>query len=327
MALPLIAAGLGTSLLGGLFGSKKVKVPELKKVNQEAEQKAAVQQNIDVLPQAEDLAQRTNMFSQAQLMKQLKAVVPDIESIQSQVSSNIASQLKGEIPKDVAEGVQRSAATRATYGGFGGSGAGRNLTARDLALTSFDISNKAMDSASRWLATARTSLMAPTMDVTSMFITPQQRIATVAQENQAQFQRDMAAAQAKAQPSGFQSALGGMFQTAGGFLLGKGLGQLTSPGAGGWFGGPSAPSNPNVPEFGNVPSAPLGAGDSQYNAVVGGTATQPFNWGISGATPWNANGMYSPQTAFDWGTSGAALLNRGGAYGTQVGYNQAVSGA
>ena len=298
MALPLIAAGIGSSLLGGLFGSKKVKVPELKKVDQAAEQKAAIQQNVDVLPQAEALAKKTNMFSQAELMRQLKAVVPDIESIQTQVSSNIASQLKGEIPTDVAEGVQRSAATRATYGGFSGSGAGRNLTARDLALTSYDISTKALDSATRWLATARNSMMAPTMDVTSMFITPQQRIATVANENQMQFQRDMAAAQAKAQPSAFQSAMGGMLSTAGGFLLGKGLGQLTSPGAGGWFGGPSSPSapNPNVPEWGNVPSAPAGAGDSQYNAVVGGgSGAQPFNWGVSGATPWNRNGFYSPQ--------------------------------
>lgn len=283
MALPLLAAGLGGSLLGGLLGGgKKVKVPELKRVDIAGEQRKAVAQNVDVLPAAEKLASKTNLFNQAQLMSQLKSVVPDIESIQTQVSDNLLSQLRGEIPKDVAESVQRTSAAKALYGGFGGSQAGRNLTARDLGLTSLDLSTKALDSTSRWMATVKGTMTSPTMDVTSMFITPQQRIQTVANENQMQFQRDMAAATEAAKPNPIAAAFGNVLTTAGGFAVGKGLQQLTAPGAGGWFGGPESKTNANLWDFG-YPSAGSSSNDNG------------FGWNISGAKPWNANGFYSPQ--------------------------------
>ena len=74
MAIGLGAAILGGagisaagSLLGGLFGGRKPKIPELKPINFEAEQRQAIQQNIASLESATDLAQRTTQAEQTQL--------------------------------------------------------------------------------------------------------------------------------------------------------------------------------------------------------------------------------------------------------------------
>ena len=284
--LALLGIGAGTSLLGGLFGSgKKVKVPQYQRVDISGEQKKAVEGNLAILPEAEKLATQTNLFNQSQLMASLRSAVPGIDAIQEQASENLVSQLRGEIPKDVQEQIQRSGATKALYGGFGGSAAGRNLVARDLGLTSLAIADKALDSTSRWIATAKSTMVAPQLDVTSMFVTPSQRIATTQADNQAEFSRNMSAATAAAQPNPTMAALGGMLSQVGGFAVGKGLGGLTGP-------PPTVPSTGGL-EWGSMPSAPSFGGNSGYNTAV----TQPFGWNIGGASPWNSNGFYTPQGA------------------------------
>lgn len=295
--LALLGIGAGTSLLGGLFGSgKKVKVPQYQRTDVTAEQAKAIEGNLAVLPEAEKLAEKTNLFNQSQLMSSLRAAVPGIDAIQAQASENLASQLKGEIPQDVQEQIQRSGATKALYGGFGGSSAGRNLVARDLGLTSLAIADKALDSTSRWIATAKNTMVAPQLDVTSMFVSPSQRIAVTQSDNQAQFNRDMAAAGAAAAPNPTMAALGGVLSQAGGFALGKGLGGLTGPSV-----ATTSPSTGGL-EWGSMPSAPAGAGNSGYNAAVGGGAPTSSLFAPNG---WYANqGWAQPQ--FGYGNLGGA---------------------
>ena len=69
------------------------------------------------------------------------------------------------------------------------------LQARDLGLTSLQMTQQGLSSAERWLATVRNT-QAPMMDVTSMFISPSQKFAAM----EAKWQRDLYAETMAAAP-------------------------------------------------------------------------------------------------------------------------------
>ena len=260
MALPSLPAGLGSVLggsglssaggiLGGLFGAKKVKVPELKPIDFAGEQKQAIQQNIASLEPATELATKTTAAEQGILEAQLRRAIPGYDQLIQQAGKNIGAALRGELSPEVSAQVQRSTAGRALSGGFGaGSGFGRSLTARDLGLTSMQIQNQGLNQAQNFIQQQRTMGMAQPFSVSSMFITPNQRIGFMQQQQQAQYARDMAAAQVAAQPSAmnqaFGSAIGNFTGTVGGALFQRGLGQMRGPSS------PSSSYNPqNDPEI------------------------------------------------------------------------------
>jgi len=260
MALPSLPAGLGSvlggsglsavgGLLGGLFGAKKVKVPELKPIDFAGEQRQAIQQNIASLEPATELATKTTAAEQGVLEAQLRRAIPGYDQLIQQAGKNIGANLRGEVSQDVASQLQRSAAGRALGGGFGaGSGMGRALSARDFGLTSMQIQNQGLNQAQNFIQQQRMFGMAQPFSVSSMFITPNQRIGFMQQQQQAQYARDMAAAQVSAQPSAmnqaFGSAIGNFTGTVGGALFQQGLGQMRGPSS------PSSSYNPqNDPEI------------------------------------------------------------------------------
>lgn len=200
---------IGTAIAGalGAFGDKP-KVPQFKPVDVSAEQLAAISGNLAALPGAENLASKVNTFNQAELEKLLAVALPGFENIRNRIGQNINSLVSGEIPDDVSNAVQRNAAVRSLYGGYGGTGMARNLTARDLGLTSLTLTDKGLDSATRWLAS---SAVAPRFDVTSMFVSPTTRIQTKMFNSENQFNRDWLANQVKAAPDPFMRALGQAF--------------------------------------------------------------------------------------------------------------------
>jgi len=87
---------------------------------------------------AEGIAGRANHFSQDQVNAMLEQAIPGWSGLQAKRTANAADLLAGRLPSDVQSAVERSAASRALGGGYGGSGAGRNLTLRDLGRTSLD---------------------------------------------------------------------------------------------------------------------------------------------------------------------------------------------
>lgn len=98
MAIGLGAALLGSaaisaggSLLGGLFGGKKPKVPELKPINFEQEQTNAIRQNIAALEPATKLAEKTTAAEQSLLETQLRRAIPGYDQIVQQASKNIGA--------------------------------------------------------------------------------------------------------------------------------------------------------------------------------------------------------------------------------------------
>jgi hypothetical protein len=195
------------------------------------EQQKALQANLAAMGPSEELAARVNAFSQEELTKALRAAIPGYDQIVSNVGTSLASQTRGEIPIDVQRAIERSSAARALGGGFAGSGASRALTARDLGLTSYQITQQGLDSATRWIAQARTSAVAPQMDVTSMFITPQQQYAVTSEQRAAQFQRQMLQNQLNAQYD-WRTQLGSSLQLADQQIMG-----LATAAAGSYLGG------------------------------------------------------------------------------------------
>lgn len=211
-----------SSLIGGLLSKgSKPKVPAFKPIDFEAEQKQAIQQNIAALQPATELAQKTTAAEQSQLEAQLRRAIPGYDQLVSQAGANIGAALRGEISPEVSAQVQRSTAGRALAGGFGGgSGFGRALTARDLGLTGMQIQNQGLAQAQNFIQQQRTFGMVQPFSVSSMFITPSQRINALAQQNQQQYNRDLQAAQVAAMPDPTMAAIGGAISSAGGFAGG-----------------------------------------------------------------------------------------------------------
>jgi len=228
MAIGIGAAILGGagisaagSLLGGLFGGKKPKVPELKPIDFAKEQQQAIQQNIASLEPATELARKTTAAEQSQLETQLRRAIPGYDQLVSQAGQNIAASLRGEISPEVSAQVQRSTAGRALSGGFGaGSGFGRALTARDLGLTGMQIQNQGLAQAQNFIQQQRAFGMVQPFSVSSMFITPAQRIGAIQEQQARMYGRDLTAAQVAAAPSPMQQAAQTAFTNFGGTVGG-----------------------------------------------------------------------------------------------------------
>lgn len=172
---------------------KRVNIPDYPEFDDAMRQ--AVKANKDILPEAGELVSATNTFNQAEIERFLKLTIPDLDEINTNISGNIAAMTRGELPKGVSDLISRKSAERAVAGGFGGSGMARSMEARDLGLTSLQMTEKGMLSAERWLTTVRNT-QAPIMDVTSMFVSPAQQYAA----NESKFQRDLFAATMEAAP-------------------------------------------------------------------------------------------------------------------------------
>jgi hypothetical protein len=263
------AAGISAagSLLGGLFGGRKPKIPELKPIDFAKEQQAAIRQNIAAIEPATELAQRTTQAEQTQLESQLRRAIPGYDQLVQQASKNIGAALAGEISPEVSAQVQRSAAGRALMGGYAGTGAGRALTARDLGLTSMQLQNQGLAQAQNFIQQQRTFGMVQPFSVSSMFITPAQRIGAIQEQQARQYGRDVTAAQVAAAPSPFQqsvgTALSNVGNIAGGALMQYGMYKAMAPGAM----SPSPSYNPmNDPELYALPPGNIGG------------PTDPSNW-------------------------------------------------
>jgi hypothetical protein len=219
-----IIGGVG-SLIGGLLGAgSKPKIPAFTPVDAAAEQKKAIEGNLANFDQASQLAAKTTSADQAVLTEQLRKAIPGYDQIISKASQNIQSQLGGEINPDVSAQVQRSSAAKALAGGYGASsGLGRSLTARDLGLTSMGIQQQGFGNALNYIQNQRATATAQPMSVSSMFLSPQQRIGTAQFNASGAMQQGNLQAQANAMPNPMLAALGNSFQQFGGLAAGYGI--------------------------------------------------------------------------------------------------------
>jgi len=276
MAEGLLGGIIGSAggILGGLLGAgKKPVIPAFKPIDFAAEQKQAIKQNLGSLSSASELARKTTTADQSVLEEQLRRAIPGYDQLIAQAGSNIGASLRGEISPEISSQVQRSTAGRALAGGFGGaSGMGRSLTARDLGLTGMQIQNQGLQQAQSFIQQQRAYGMVQPFSTSSMFITPAQRVGVLQQQQQAQYSRDLQAAQVSAAPNPMMSALGGSLSTIGGLVAGPAFNQYFGQGNGqGTPGGQPSPYN-----YGNVDTMMNGPSQSQN------LYSQPMNFGSSG---------------------------------------------
>ena len=226
-------------LFSKIFGSK-VKVPEFSPVNIDTEHGAAIDANLKALPKATELARRESKSSQDILLDSLRAAMPHYDAMVSGGERVIGDLLSGKVPGDVASQIADRAAARGISTGTGAlSRFTKNLELRDLGLTSLDMTQRGLESAMNWFKTQRATAVAEPIRPSSMFISPQQRIAHKTSERNLQFQRDLAEEKQRAAHSPVAS---GIFNTA---MWGVGMAGGFGPaiaGIGGLVGRGNAPT-------------------------------------------------------------------------------------
>lgn len=249
----------GTSLLGGLLGKgSKPKIPELKPIDFAAEQRQAIQQNIASLEPATELAQKTTAAEQSQLEAQLRRAIPGYDQLVQQASQNIGSALRGELSPEATRNLQRFSAGQALTRGYGGgSGMGLFGAVQNYAKASEARQQLGLAQAQQFIQQQRTFGMTQPFSVSSMFITPAQRVGVMQQQQQAQYNRNLQAAQVAAMPDPTMAAIGSAISSAGGFAGGaytqRGLMQQMPSAY------PSASYNPqNDPEIYSFPRTNIG---------------------------------------------------------------------
>lgn len=182
-----------------LFG-RKPNLPSIQKLDLGQEQKTAIGSNQANLPAAENLVGQANQFSQSQIDSMISHIIPNFKDISATAGTNIESELKGQIPQDVQDAIQNSAAARSLGAGTEGSGMARDLVARDLGLTSLNLTNRGLASAESWMKETASIYEPSMMKVGSMFITPEQQYAADNEQNLQQFQNQWMRNQIDAMP-------------------------------------------------------------------------------------------------------------------------------
>lgn len=202
------------SFLDDVFGSKP-SLPAWHGLDLANEQRVATRNNLAIAPEASKLANLT----EDQILSMLRTAIPNFDSIRDTAGSNILSELKGEVPKDVQDSIVNSAAGRSLGLGVGGSGFGRDLVARDLGITSLNLTEKGLSSAESWIASTERMLSPAMAAYTGMFVTPGQQAAFDANERDKQFEHDWLGAQIEAMPD--PGTAGIIHQFDGTTLLGR----------------------------------------------------------------------------------------------------------
>lgn len=179
----------GSDILGGLLRGSPT-LPPFKPIDPGQEQQKAINDNSAALPGLEGQASQINQFNQHQLETMLGQAIPGYGQMKQDASKSIDSMLKGEIPTDVSNQVQDSAAARSLAGGYGGSGAHGDLVARDLGLTSLSLTQQGLSNSESWLKTINSIEQPQLWNFTSMFVTPGQVMAQDTSERNSQFQHD-----------------------------------------------------------------------------------------------------------------------------------------
>lgn len=167
-------------------------------------QATAIASNLAALPGAEELVSKANAFTQEQITKMLETAIPNYGTLTRTATSNIESMLKGEIPKDVQDAISRSDAAKALGGGYSGTTFHTNLLARDLGLTSLELTQRGLTSAESWIQMMDQLFSPGTINVSSMFITPAMQYTADENAWAAQWMKN----QIKAMPDPFGLALG-----------------------------------------------------------------------------------------------------------------------
>jgi hypothetical protein len=182
-------------------------------------------------PKTRELEAQRNAFNRAQLLESLGIQIPGYQEGQAQRTQNAMSLLRGELPPDLASQIQRNTASKALTGGYAGTQAARNLTARDLGRTSMDLQQAGAQQFSNIIGTTPMSALA------NYEFTPQM-IANLRAEERAKKQAALLGTYNMASAGG---VAGQYLGSLGSGLTNAGFGQLGAGAGGGGGGGGGSP--------------------------------------------------------------------------------------
>lgn len=239
----MMAAGVVMDIIGKVMGAKEARrvadimrnLPEYQKVKVGEEQQATVEDNLRVLPQASELASKANLANVTSAQQMYRQMIPGYDRMMQQASGLISDQMSGRMfGSDVAMSLAKSAG-KALGGGFAGSGMWKNLSARDLGMQTYQLTQQGLTNAMNWLQTQRSMAPQP-LSVQSMFMTPSERVGIAIQQNQLEYESKMRKALGMTTPgeTGYWSQT--LIKT-GGQLMGMG-GMMGGFGGGGGGGTP-----------------------------------------------------------------------------------------
>jgi hypothetical protein len=176
------------------------------------------------------LAKKTTAAEQSQLEAQLRRAIPGYDQLIQQASQNIGSALRGELSPEATRNLQRFSAGQALTRGYGGgSGMGLFGAVQNYARASEARQQQGLAQAQNFIQQQRTFGMVQPFSVSSMFITPAQRIGAIQEQQARMYGRDLTAAQVAAAPSPMQqaaqTAFTGFGGTVGGALTQYGVSQ------------------------------------------------------------------------------------------------------
>lgn len=260
---------LATAL--GLRGDNPKKL-DLININPTQVQQQTIAGNLQNAPGAFQLADLVNSFSTDQLLKSLETMLPGFAGMRDQITSVIGSKLKGEVPRDVQNLLERNAAERGVTLGTGGSQFGQYDELRNLGLTSLGIQNEGLAQGSSWI---RSMPQAPKMDFTSMFFTPQQRLNFEFQQAQANKPIEWLNHQIDALPSNIERAAAGFLDWAA--TTGTSVLSMYTGGMMGGMGGAAAGASGGGGGSGGSEGAPISVPSHMLNLESSGN-TYGSNW-------------------------------------------------
>jgi hypothetical protein len=140
----VVGAGVSAASSAGLFGGGGT--PSFPKVNLQGVSLpsptsglAQYGQQAQDIPQVQQTATAADTSSNQAYQAMLSGVDPGLMSSISQIGSLANTYLSGQIPQDVQDQIQRATAQQSEQGGYGDTQMARNLTARDLGLTSLQL--------------------------------------------------------------------------------------------------------------------------------------------------------------------------------------------
>jgi len=242
-----MAGGAALGLAGSLFG-KKPKIPKFKKVDQAKAQQESIAANLASFDQAKQLADQTTAADQDRLESILSRTMPNYKQMLSGAGSAVQNMISGKLATEDQAMYMRQSAERGGALGLAGSGAGRNLTARDLGLSSLQMTQAGLGAFNQLSSNLRQNYTVNPMSTAFSYASTPQYLQNEVRQNQYAHQAAVGRAQSNAANS-WQTRLGGFAQSVGGIAMGAGMqGMLAGPQ------GPPTPNMPqnNTPTFGNT---------------------------------------------------------------------------
>lgn len=200
------------------------------------------------LPRDIALAQQATQANQGILNKLAEDNIPGFKERKQTQADLIDSFLRGELPDDVAQAVERRSAATGLGLGISGSGLGRNLTARDLGRTSLDLIGTGFGLIPQFQSSI--PLTNPVSPLAFAGPTPNDLINIRGQERTQRLNIGLQ----RAGVQGATGAWGNFFSQLGGLALGGALGGMGG-GMGGMMGGMGGGGGSGMPQGWSLPDS------------------------------------------------------------------------